>query len=63
MKFGQPKPANLLKVTLLRACLTRFLNCTNGTNSRKASRMILYFFGCIVIRFFRPLATSGSYAL
>ena len=29
------KPATLLKVTLLDGCFSRFLNCTNGTKSRK----------------------------
>ena len=32
---------NLLKVTLLRGCLSRFLNCTNGTKSRNAPYMLL----------------------
>ena len=31
------KPANLLKVTLLHGCFPRFLNCTTGIKSRKAS--------------------------
>ena len=31
------KVATLLKVTLFHGCLSRFLNCTNGTKSRKAS--------------------------
>ena len=30
----------VLKVTLLHGCFSRFLNCTNGTKSRKASHMI-----------------------
>ena len=30
------QPATLLKVTLLRGFSSRFLNCTNGTKSRKA---------------------------
>ena len=34
------KPATLLKVTLLHGCFSRFLNCTNGTKSRKAPQMI-----------------------
>ena len=29
----------LVKVTLLRGCFSRFLNCTNGTKSRNASHM------------------------
>ena len=33
------KPATLLKVTLLHGCFSRFLNCTNGTKSRKASQI------------------------
>ena len=35
------KPATLLKVSLLHGCFLRFLNSTNGTNSRKASHFIL----------------------
>ena len=31
------KPATLLKITLLHGCFSRFLNCTNGTKSYKAS--------------------------
>ena len=31
-----------LKVTLLHGCFSHFLNCTNGTKSRKASHL-LYF--------------------
>ena len=34
------QPATLLKVTLMHECFSRFLNCTNGTKSRKASHMI-----------------------
>ena len=34
--FCKLKPATLLKVTLLHGCFSRFLNCTNGTKSRKA---------------------------
>ena len=39
--------ATLLKVTLLHGCFSPFLNCTNGTESRKASEMkfsVLQFF-------------------
>ena len=32
------KPTTLLKVTLLHGCFSYFLNCTNGTKSRKASQ-------------------------
>ena len=32
------QPATLLKVTLLHGCFSRFLNCTNGTKSRKVPR-------------------------
>ena len=35
------KPATL-KVTLLYGCFSSFLNCTNGTISRKASHIIHY---------------------
>ena len=34
------KPAHLLKVTLLRECFSPFLNCTNGTKSRKGSHVL-----------------------
>ena len=37
------QPATLIKVTLLDGCFSRFLNCTNGTKSRKASYIILSF--------------------
>ena len=30
-------PATVLKVTLLQGCFSLFLNCPNGTKSRKAS--------------------------
>ena len=33
----QAKPGTLLKVTLRHGFFSRFLNCTNGTESRKAS--------------------------
>ena len=33
------KPATLLKVILLHGCFSRFLKCTSGTKSRKASDM------------------------
>ena len=32
-------PATLLKVTLLHRCFSCFLNCTNGTKSRKTSHI------------------------
>ena len=31
--------ATLLKITLLHGCSSRFLNCTNGTKSHKASQL------------------------
>ena len=31
-------PLLVLKVTLLRGCFSRFLNCINGTQTRKASQ-------------------------
>ena len=37
-RFG--KPATSLKVTFLHGCFSRFLNCTNGTKSRKASHLL-----------------------
>ena len=33
------KAADFSKVTLLHGCFSRFLYCTNGTKSRKASHM------------------------
>ena len=36
----QVKLATLLKVTFLHGCFSRFLNCANGTKSRKGSHMI-----------------------
>ena len=38
------EPATLLKVTLLHGCFSGFLNCTNGTKSRNASHMYVYFY-------------------
>ena len=32
------KVAGLLKVTIFHGCSSHFLNCTNGTKSRKASK-------------------------
>ena len=34
----------VLKLTLLHGCFSRFLNCKNGTKSRKASQMVFLFF-------------------
>ena len=34
------EPAALLKVTIVHGCFSRFLNCTNGTKSRKASHLL-----------------------
>ena len=31
--------STVLKLTLLHGCLSRFLNCTNGTKSRNAPRI------------------------
>ena len=33
-------PATLLKLTFLHGCFSRFLNCTNSTESRKAPQII-----------------------
>ena len=33
---------HLVKVTLLHGCFLRFLNCTNGTKSRKTSHILLF---------------------
>ena len=35
------KPATLLKVTLFHGCFSHFLNCTNGTNLRNTSHLVL----------------------
>ena len=41
------EPATLLKVALLQAHFSRFLNCVNGTKSLKASQLVLAgFFYC-----------------
>ena len=37
--FLRFQPATLLKVALLHGCFSRFLNCSNGTKSCKASRI------------------------
>ena len=37
----QEIPATLLKITLFHGCFSRFLNCTNGTKSRKAPHIQL----------------------
>ena len=39
-KWKTSYPATLLKVTHLHGCISRFLNCTNGTKSRNASHML-----------------------
>ena len=36
---GVFKPTTLLKVTLLHGCFSRFLNCIDGTKSRKKSHI------------------------
>ena len=45
--------ATLLNVTLLRGCFSRFWNCTNGTKSRNASRLIFTRW-CNSIKLFIP---------
>ena len=37
MEITEDVTATLLKVTVLHGCFSRFLNCANGTKSRKAS--------------------------
>ena len=37
--FTFSKVAGLLKVTFLHGCFSYFLNCTNGTKSRKTSQV------------------------
>ena len=37
-KSCEEQVATLLKVRLFHGCFSRFLNCTNGTKSRKASQ-------------------------
>ena len=39
VKLLAKKPATLLKVTFLHGCFSYFLNCTNGTKSRKTSQV------------------------
>ena len=39
IKQDKVKRATLLKVTLLHVCFSRFLNCINGTKSRKVSHI------------------------
>ena len=36
---GRLKPVTLLQITPLHGCFSRFLNCTNGTESCKAPQM------------------------
>ena len=50
-------PVTLLKVTLLHGCFSRFLNCTNGTKSRNASRMV---FGNIPRKLFVKFGGLGT---
>ena len=38
---GVLQPATLLKVILLHGCFSRFLNCTNGAKSHKATHILL----------------------
>ena len=38
------RSVNLLKVALFHRCFSRFLDCTNGTKSHKASHKIFLFF-------------------
>ena len=37
-----------LKVTLLHGCISRFLNCTNATKSRKASQILTIGLGTFI---------------
>ena len=37
------QPATLLQLTLLHGCLSHFLNCAHGTESRNAPHMSYYF--------------------
>ena len=50
-------PVTLLKVTLHHGCFSRFLNCTNGTKSRNASRMV---FGNIPRKLFVKFGGLGT---
>ena len=49
------KPATLLKLTLLRGCFSRFLNCTTGTKSRNASHISNQ--GFDIFKLFQQLVT------
>ena len=46
------RDVTLLKVTLIHGCFLRFLNCTNGTKSCKASHIQRIFFALIQINRF-----------
>ena len=38
LQSKEPQTSELLKLTLIRACFSRFLNCTNDNKSRKVSQ-------------------------
>ena len=44
------KACDLLNVTLLHGCFSRFLNCKNGTESLKASHFVVYRFSCFMVK-------------
>ena len=52
------KPATVLKVTLLHGYFSRFLNCANGTKSRKTSHF--FFFRIPFIRRFHATEKKPS---
>ena len=41
--FVKLQAATILRVTLIHGCFSRFLNCANGTNTRKASHLLHLF--------------------
>ena len=51
---GVLKPVTLLKLTLLHGCLSRFLNCTNGTKLRNTSHLCDYYFHNFCRHFINP---------
>ena len=49
------KPTTLLKVTFLHGCFSYFLNCTNGTKSRKLSQFWIYFSSYSKVKWVRSI--------
>ena len=62
LKSCRLKSATLLKVTLLHECFSRFLNCANGTKSRKASHIYVTGFNTIEIIIFEIMNMANYYS-